>query len=278
MSDPMTGKQHDPAALLEWYLAHGVGVAVDPRPVNRFLAPVPSFESDAPIERPVSGSTPLPEPVAIGTGAARVQAIDLARAARTLDDLQAAIAAFDGLAIRKTATNMVFSDGNPLASIMIVGEAPGGDEDRVGKPFVGVSGQLLDKMFLAIGHDRHADDPARAVYISNIINWRPPGNRTPSPAEMDISLPFIERHIALVRPKILVLMGNVATKALLGTNDGITKLRGKWQTYRPLTPGLEGLEIPALPTYHPAFLLRSPAQKKMAWADMLAIRERISSS
>jgi DNA polymerase len=160
---------------------------------------------------------------------------------------------------------------------MIVGEAPGADEDRIGKPFVGVSGQLLDRILACIGLARTAEDPADAVYISNILNWRPPGNRTPTDAEVDISRPFIERHIALVKPRLLVFAGGVSAKGLLNSTDSISKMRGKWHDYRPATPGIadDGAPIPALATYHPAYLLRTPSQKKAVWADMLTVQARL---
>ncbi len=211
----------------------------------------------------------------LGTAQSRVEAAKIAASCQTLDELRAAMEKFDGLAIKKTATQMVFSDGNPAARVMLIGEAPGADEDRMGKPFVGVSGQLQDKILKAIGLSRTEEDPAKAVYISNIINWRPPGNRTPSPAEIDISLPFIERHIALAAPKVIVLCGGVSAKGLLGSGDSISKLRGKFHDYKPMTEGISNnpSPIPAIATYHPAYLLRTPSQKKMVWADMLMLRE-----
>lgn len=257
--------------ILQWYVDHGVSEVLAAEPVNK-LQPPPTFAD-------MKGVAPAPVvPVSDikGSAIAKVEALKLAREAKTLDELKAVIASFDGLAIRKTATNMVFADGNPKASIMIVGEAPGADEDREGKPFVGVSGQLLDKMLAAIGLDRNAEDPAKSVYISNILNWRPPGNRTPSAMEIDISLPFIERHIALIQPKLVVFMGGVAAKALLGTDDGITKLRGRWQSYVPRTANIGGVEVPCLPTFHPSFLLRTPIKKREAWTDMLLLSERQS--
>lgn len=195
----------------------------------------------------------------------------LAAGAETLEALRATIAEFDGISLRDTATNLVFSDGNPRASVMVVGEAPGADEDRQGKPFVGVSGQLLDKILHAVGLSRASENPASGVYISNILNWRPPGNRTPSPSEIEISLPFIERHIALVRPKILILCGGVSANALLGRQDKIGRLRGRVHLWKPLTQGIAPPDlppIPAIPTYHPSFLLRTPEQKRAVWSDM----------
>ena len=209
-----------------------------------------------------------------GTPELKSEAIRLALGAQTLEELRAALAGFEGLAIKKTATNMVFCDGNPAAPVMLVGEAPGGDEDRLGRPFVGVSGQLLDRILKCIDLDRTETDPERAIYISNILNWRPPGNRTPTPQEIELSLPFIERHIALVKPKLLIFCGGVSAKALLNMDDGISKSRGRWHNYTPLTPGLSSDPIPAIATYHPAYLLRTPSQKKAAWQDMLNLASK----
>lgn len=253
--------------ILEWYVENGVTEALDAAPRNRLVAPA--------VPAPVQVRSANPAEIK-GSVAARVESAALARNAATLEDLRAAIAGFDGLAIRKTATNMVFADGNPQARVMIVGEAPGAEEDKQGKPFVGLSGQLMDRMLASIGLDRHAEDPGQSVYISNILNWRPPGNRTPSPAEIDICLPFIERHIALIQPKILVFMGGVAAKALLNTDEGITKIRGKIRVYTPLTDGLGGRDIPCLPTFHPSFLLRTSLRKRESWADLLLLSEQIS--
>jgi uracil-DNA glycosylase family 4 len=255
--------------ILQWYVDHGITEALAADPVNR-LAAQPVYD----IKKPAVPVAPVAD--IKGAAVAKVEALKLASEAKTLEELKAAIAMFDGLAIRKTATNMVFADGNPEASIMIVGDAPGGDEDRDGKPFTGITGQLLNKMLAAIGLDRNAEDPAKAVYMSNILNWRPPGNRTPSVTEIDISLPFIERHIALIEPKLVIFMGGVTTKALLGTDDGITKLRGKWRDYTPITPNIGGADIPCLPTFHPSFLLKTPIKKRDAWADLLLLSERHS--
>lgn len=170
--------------------------------------------------------------------------------------------------------NLVFSDGHPEADLMLVGEAPGADEDRQGKPFVGVSGQLLDKILAFAGRRRSEADPARGVYISNILNWRPPGNRTPAPAEIDIARPFIERHIALAAPKRILLAGGTAAKALLRRDEPVSRLRGRWHVFSPAHPELmreDQGEIACLVTFHPAFLLRSPAQKKAAWEDMIRL-------
>ena len=261
---------------LEWHIDAGADEALQDTPNDRTAAAAALLKS------PVSVAPAIVPPPAsqsggeiIGTAQARLDAAKAAAACNTLDELREAIAAFDGLAIKKTATNMVFSAGNPAARVMLVGEAPGADEDRQGAPFVGVSGQLLDRIFKSIGLARTDEDPAKALYISNVLNWRPPGNRTPSPAEIDMSLPFIERHIALVKPKVLVLCGGVSAKGLLGSGESISRLRGKFHDYRPLTEGvsMNGDSIPAIATYHPAYLLRTPSQKKMVWADMLMLRE-----
>ena len=198
--------------------------------------------------------------------AAIENARDSAASAQSLEELKAALARYDGVSLRKTATNLVFADGNPEASIMLVGEAPGADEDRQGKPFVGVSGRLLDRMMAAIGYDR------TTFYITNVCFWRPPGNRKPTEAELAAQQPFVTRHIALVRPKVLVLVGGSSAQMLLGTNQGITRLRGKWFDYQS-----EGLDqpIPALPIFHPAYLLRQPELKREAWRDLLKLRARL---
>lgn len=255
--------------ILQWYVDNGITEALGVAPANR-LAAQPVYE----IKKPAPAAAPVAD--IKGSAIAKVEALKLASEAKTLDELKAVIASFDGLAIRKTATNMVFADGNPKASIMIVGEAPDTDEDREGKPFVGVSGHLFDKMLAAIGLDRNAEDPTKSVYISNILNWRPPGNRTPSSMEIDISLPFIERHIALIQPKLLVLMGPVVSKALLRTDDSIIKLRGKWNNYVPLSSGAGGVEVPCLPMFNPSFLSKNPLKKREAWTDMLLLSERHS--
>lgn len=186
--------------------------------------------------------------------------------AQTVDELREALVKFDGCSLRQTAMNLVFSDGNPLSSIMLIGEAPGEDEDRQGKPFVGVSGQLLDRMLAAIGLNR------TNTYISNVIFWRPPGNRSPTDAEIAACLPFVEKHIALIKPKILVLLGGVAAKTILRTKDGITRIRGRWTDYR----SIDGTAIPCLPIYHPAYLLRQPAAKRQAWSDTLLLIKKVN--
>jgi DNA polymerase len=204
---------------------------------------------------------PLPAPTA-----ALQSARSLAAAARSVAELAEALAAFDGCPLKRTATNLVFADGNPEARIMLIGEAPGADEDRLGKPFVGVSGQFLDRMLACIGLDR------RSTYITNVIFWRPPGNRPPTAAEIAACLPFVERHIELVAPEVLVLLGAVPTQALLARNDGITRLRGRWLQFE--SAGM-ARPVPTMPVYHPAYLLRQRAQKRAAWRDWLAILARL---
>lgn len=190
--------------------------------------------------------------------------------AKTLDELKAELAAFNGCALKKTAKNLVFGDGNPESAVMMVGEAPGEDEDRQGLPFVGVSGKLLDRMVSFIGLDR------TNFYITNIVPWRPPGNRNPTDQEIAACLPFIERHVALVKPKVLIFLGGVAVKSLLKTKDGITKLRGKKITYT--YKDADGAEQSCLciPMFHPAYLLRQSAHKRLAWRDWLALKKWLS--
>jgi DNA polymerase len=190
----------------------------------------------------------------------------MAAAAGTLEQLRAAVAGFEECALKRTATNLVFADGNPEAPIMFIGEAPGAEEDLRGLPFVGKAGQLLDRMLAAIGLSRDS------AYITNILFWRPPGNRQPTSGEIAACLPFVERHVELVSPEILVLLGGVAAKALLARSEGIMRLRGRW--FEHSTPGL-ARPVPAMATFHPAYLLRSPGQKRAAWHDLLAIRDRL---
>ncbi len=186
----------------------------------------------------------------------------------TLEELKTALQNFEGCDLKKTAMNLVFGDGNPSASLMLVGEAPGAEEDRQGKPFVGMSGQLLTRIFESIGLSRDKD-----LYISNVINWRPPGNRQPTSQEITACLPFIKRHIELVNPDFLVLVGGTATKALLSDKEGITKIRGKWFDYT--SPGLKK-PIKMTAIYHPSYLLRSPSRKKDVWMDVLTIRDALT--
>ena len=212
-------------------------------------------ESAAPLARP---SQPVP-PADIATAEA------LAQTADTLDSLQTAMQGFDGCALKRSAKNTVFADGNPQSRIMLVGEAPGRDEDREGKPFVGRSGQLLDRMLAAIGLDREH------VYITNLVPWRPTGNRTPTPDEIALCKPFLQKHIELVNPDLLLLVGGVSAKELLQTSEGITKIRGRW-----VDVNIGDRARPALPILHPAYLLRNPARKGDAWKDLLSLKSRLA--
>lgn len=188
----------------------------------------------------------------------------LAAAANSIEELRAALDGFTGCNLRHSAKSLVFADGNPDADVMFIGEAPGREEDLQGTPFVGRAGQLLDRMLSAIGLNRNT------AYITNMIPWRPPGNRTPAPHEIELCRPFIERHVALAAPRLVVMLGNVASKSLLNTDKGILSLRGNWMEY---TSG--AAPIPAMPTLHPAYLLRNPAQKRLVWADLLALQQRL---
>ncbi|MEO8557516.1 MAG: uracil-DNA glycosylase [Rhodospirillales bacterium] len=279
----MTDEWADPRVVLAFYRDAGVDEAIEDAAVDRYRlsaaqkSAAPAARSPAPTAPPRDAPrepsrAPLAAPqlmpqVPLQSPATVTDARQAAAAATTLDALRDAIAAFDGCALKHTAKSTVFADGNPQAALMIVGEAPGADEDRLGKPFVGVSGQLLDRIFAAIGYDRSN------FYITNILPWRPPGNRSPTAAEIATCMPFVERHIALVKPKVLVFAGGVAAKALLNTTEGIMRLRGRWFDYRA---DANMPAIVAMPTFHPAFLLRSPAQKREAWRDMLAIKQRLA--
>ena len=196
--------------------------------------------------------------------AAFEDARSLAASAGSIDELRAALGGFTGCNLRHSAKTLVFADGNPQADVMFIGEAPGREEDIQGMPFVGRAGQLLDRMLAAIGLDR------QTAYITNMIPWRPPGNRTPAPHEIELCRPFIERHVALASPKIVVMLGNVASKSLLHTDKGILSLRGTWMEFKA-----GETSIPALPTLHPAYLLRNPAQKRLVWADLLSLQARL---
>jgi DNA polymerase len=191
-------------------------------------------------------------------------------AARSLAELEAAVRGFAGCALKRTATNTVFADGAAGAPLMVIGEAPGADEDRLGRPFVGRSGQLLDRMLAAVGFDRR-----RNAYITNVLFWRPPGNRKPTDEEVAACLPFVWRHVALAAPRIVMLCGGTATAAMLGRAEGITKLRGRWFDLE--VPGLDRA-VPALATYHPSFLLRAPIRKGEAWRDLLALQSRLNAA
>ena len=267
--------REDLAALLKWYVDHGLDEAIGEDAVDRFAAPPPPAAMPSPVAQsqsapptPIRASPPpaVRAPVPLESPQLVEDARELARRCTTIAELEEAVRAFEGCALKRTAKNTVFADGVPGAPVMVVGEAPGADEDRLGKPFVGVSGQLMDRMFDAIGMRRERD-----LYITNILFWRPPGNRTPTLAEQAICLAFTRRHIELARPKLLVLAGGTAAKAVLDTTEGIMRLRGKWTTLRLD----DGTEVPTMPTFHPAYLLRTPASKRQSWLDLLAIDKKL---
>lgn len=255
-------------AFLNWYLAMGVDCALGETGVDRFAveeaAILPKLASNAPsrentMNGPAAATTPSVRHEVIPPDSAR-----LAASAATLEELRQIMEAFEGCALKKTATQLVFSDGVAGAPLMLIGEAPGRDEDLQGKPFVGRSGQLLDRILAAIGRDR------TNTYIANVVPWRPPSNRTPTPEELAICLPFITRQIALAAPRVIVLLGGAATSALTGSNLGIIKQRGKWQSL-----SVDDRDMPMLATFHPAYLLRNPPAKRLAWSDFQSIEEKI---
>jgi DNA polymerase len=268
------------AILVSWHLDAGVDIALDDRPHDRFAESAAAVKGRTPgfaeprraneilaarqiEEAPPGRAVAAPRrstPVAPNEAAESARL--LAASAHTLEELRAVLEVFDGCPLKATASRLVFADGNPEGGLMLVGEAPGGDEDRQGKPFVGRAGRLLDKMLAAIGLNRHEH-----AYIANIVPWRPPGNRTPTPQETTICLPFVARQIELAAPRILVTLGGPSTQTLLGVADGILKARGRWREYQ-----VGGRSIPAMATLHPAYLLRTPRQKQLAWRDLQAIR------
>lgn len=249
---------HAALAALDWQVELGADEAIGDAPVDRFALA-------ATVPKPARAAAPEPEvaPVAVEDPVAVSRA--LAEGASSLDALKEAISAYEHCELKKGARNTVFSDGNPAARIMIVGEAPGRDEDIKGKPFVGRAGQLLDQMVAAIGLGRAATDAEHAVYITNILPWRPPQNRDPKPEEIAMMLPFVARHVELADPDVLVAMGNISCQALLGRR-GITRLRGSWT---------EALSRPVLPMFHPAYLLRNPHAKREAWHDLLMLQAKL---
>ena len=258
---------------LKLQLGFGVDEAVGDTPVDRYalstLDAAARQTQNAEQQAKDSRTRPKPnQPSRMPSGSSQdaLESASAANSAQTLEDLRATVAAFEACALKRTATNLVFADGNPDAKVMIIGEAPGADEDRLGLPFVGVSGKLLDRMLAFIGIDRSS------VYITNVLPWRPPGNRKPTQAEVAVCLPFIKRHVELAAPKILVLAGGAAASTLLDTNQGISRIRGRWHDYS--SPGLAD-PIAALPTFHPAYLLRTPAQKRFAWRDLLALKLKL---
>lgn len=247
-------------ALLEWQIELGATEAIGDEPVDRYAA------AEAPAPRPpAQAPVPAAAPPAEGPADPVAESRRLAAAARDLADLREAIGAYEHCALKRGAQNLVFADGNPAARVMILGEAPGREEDQQGRPFVGRAGRLLDRMLAAIGLSRASPDPAASVYITNVLNWRPPQNRDPLPEEIAMMLPFVERHVDLVDPDVLVLMGNISCLAMLG-RKGITRLRGQWTQVG---------SHPALPMFHPAYLLRNPHAKREAWSDLLTLRARL---
>ncbi len=290
------------AALIEWYLDAGVDWVLGEEAVDRFeesrlelaarqarqamrpagadprsqqarpaMQPGDARQQPAvrlPSERPrqEGPAQPIARPgvsATVPSGGEVMAAREAAASATSLEDLNAILASFTGCNLRQTAKSLVFADGNPQARLMFIGEAPGREEDEAGVPFVGRSGQLLDRMLAAIGLDRSA------AYIANVVPWRPPGNRTPTPQETEICKPFIERQIALASPDIVVLLGAAPAAALLGTSDGILKMRGRWFEYQAA-----GKTIKVLATLHPAYLLRQPQQKRLAWRDFRDLKRR----
>ncbi len=251
---------HTAKALLEWQVELGATEAICDAPINRYEAP------EKPKPRKVAAQ---PAPTLATTDVDPVSdARNAAAATLSLSALQEALANYPHCDLKRGARNTVFADGNPTARLMLIGEAPGRDEDQQGKPFVGRAGQLLDKMLAAIGLSRASEDPAQSAYITNVLPWRPPQNRDPKPEEITMLLPFVERHVELANPDIIVLVGNISCQAALGRR-GITRLRGQWtQAYGK----------PALPMFHPAYLLRNPHAKREAWADLLELKARLKVS
>jgi DNA polymerase len=259
-------------ALLDFHVEAGVDLALDETPHNRFAEPKAEparAKAPAPKAEPDRSTPPPPRALPKAAASAPEEVASLAREqarhAQSLEELEAILAGFDGCALKFSAKNLAFADGNPQGRVMLVGEAPGADEDRIGKPFMGRSGQLLDRMLATVGLDRSQ------VYVANIVPWRPPGNRTPTPQEIAICKPFIARQIELASPEFLLCLGGPAAQNLLNIKDGILRTRGRWFTYKTE----DGREIRALPTLHPAYLLRQPLQKRLGWRDFQALRRAL---
>mgnify|MGYP000140234930 FL=1 len=256
---------HAALAALAWQVELGVSDIVGETPLDRYDLPEPVKPAPPPPPQRASAVAPMPEPIAAAPDAAIHAASDAANRATSRDGLRDALAAFDLCELKKGARNLVFCDGNPNARVLVLGEAPGREEDLQGRPFVGAAGQLLDRMFAAIGLSRNSPDPATALYITNVMPWRPPQNRDPSPDEIAMMRPFVERHITLVDPDVIVVMGNTPLQALLKTK-GILRARGTWA---------QALGKPVLPMAHPAYLLRKPEAKREAWADLLSLQAKL---
>ena len=267
-------------AVLEWHRLVGVDETTADTPVDRFavadlksqskVIAEPSVahivSSQAALDRPLPSLPAMPEPLPPSSDESVRTAVDIAAAADSVEALHATLETFDGCALKKTATNLVFVDGNPDAVVLFIGEGPGAEEDRQGLPFVGPSGKLLDKMLASIGIKREE------ILISNTVFWRPPGNRTPAPQEAATCMPFVERLIELVDPHVLVPLGGPAAKLLLGETQGIGRLRGRWFSFK--TPRMSH-PIAVMPMFHPAYLLRTPIQKRAAWNDLRLIRKKL---
>lgn len=256
---------YDAKALLDWQVELGATEAIGDTPVNRYALDTSKAKSAA--KAPAGGQELQPGPRSLNAN--QIDPAEAAKAvagkANTLAELRNAIAGFDLCDLKRGARNLVFSDGDPSARLMIIGEAPGRDEDREGRPFVGRVGQLFDRMLAAIDMGRDGSDGKQPVYVTTVLPWRPPQNRDPNPEEIAMMLPFVARHVALVNPDIVVLMGNISCQAILGRR-GITRLRGEWT---------QGLNKPVLPMFHPTYLMRQPAAKKHAWADLLAVQAKL---
>ncbi|MBC9246507.1 uracil-DNA glycosylase [Paracoccus sp. 11-3] len=254
-------------ALLEWQVEMGADEPILEDATDRFELTASKRVEPAPLQMQVQPAAPPPvRDDSAHLDALIAEAEALAASADTLEALAAVQEAYDGIELKKGARNFCFADGNPKARLLLLGEAPGDEEDRQGRPFVGRAGQLLDKMFDAIGLSRSAVDAEKSLYITNVLTWRPPGNRDPSPDEIALSMPFVRRHIELAAPDLIVLMGNIPCQAALGRR-GILRLRGTWT---------EAFGRPALPMTHPAYLLRNPPAKREAWADLLSLSARLS--
>jgi DNA polymerase len=259
MSVPQTDREAWLAALA-WQIELGADEAIGERPVDRFEA------AAAPPARMPGRGTVAMHPTLAAPAAAAEDSSTLAAACGDLAELRAAMAGFEGCALKRGARNLVFADGDPRARVMVIGEAPGRDEDREGLPFVGRSGQLLDRMLAAIGLSRRAEDPEAAAYITNVLPWRPPQNRDPSGDEVAMLLPFLFRHMELAAPEVLLLLGSPAARAVLATEQGVTRLRGRWHLWRG---------VPVLATFHPAAVLRDGGKKREVWADLLMLKARL---
>lgn len=256
----------DAARALSWLAEMGADEIIGEMPVNRLAAPAPMGaprRSEAALSNPGTRIIPAPRPLPLGGTPSAAECQSLA-------EIEAALTGLDACPLKKTATRLCYSDGNPQARVMLVGEAPGRDEDIQGKPFVGRSGQLLDRMLAAIGLSRTSGERESSVFITNVVFWRPPGNRTPTEAETAMCLPFLLRTIELQKPDVVVCLGATPAHRLSGRSDGILKMRGKW-----ISANVGGRNIPLLPTLHPAYLLRQPAQKRLAWRDLLSLRQML---